>query len=91
MEVRDEPGERAQERRLARAGRAEQRDVLAVGDLEGDAVERNVAVGVREAQVVDDSYSHNAPTATIATATTSAARSRSVHGGRGARVRPARP
>ena len=46
------------------------------------------AVGVREAQVVDDRYSHSAPTTISATAAASAARSRCRHGGRGACVRP---
>ena len=62
-------------------------DVLAVGDLERDAVERDVAVGVGEAQVVDDRYSHSAPTTISTTEATSAARSRCRHGGRGACVR----
>ena len=40
VEVRDEPGERAQQRRLARARRAEQRDDLARLDRERDVRER---------------------------------------------------
>ena len=43
VEVRDEPRDRPQERRLPRARRAEQRDVLALGDLERDAVEHRRA------------------------------------------------
>ena len=87
VEVRHEARERADERRLARAGRAEHDDVLALGDLQRDAVERDVAVGVREAQVVDDRYSHSAPSAISTTEAASAARSRLRHGGRGACVR----
>ena len=54
VEVRDEPGERAQQRRLAGARRAEQRDVLAVVDLSETPSSARSAAGVREAQVLDD-------------------------------------
>ena len=40
VEVRHEPGERAQQRRLPAAGGAEQRDHLAGAELERDVVER---------------------------------------------------
>ena len=53
VEVRHEAGERAQQRRLAGAGRAEQRDVLTFGDLERDVVEHRWAARVGEAQVID--------------------------------------
>ena len=53
VEVRDEPRERAQERRLTASGRTEQRDVLAVVDRQRDAVQHRAPGDVGEAQVVD--------------------------------------
>ena len=51
VEVRHEPGQRAQQRRLAAAGGAEQRDHLAGLEVERDAVQRRcrrLRVGERE-------------------------------------------
>ena len=53
VEVRHEPGERAQEARLARAGRAEQRDELARLDGERDVHERRQLARVRERDPLD--------------------------------------
>ncbi len=53
VEVRHEPGERTQQRRLAAARRAEQRDVLALGELERHVVEHRRAARVGEAKVID--------------------------------------
>ena len=54
VEVRHEPRERTKQRRLPRSRRAEQRNVLALFDLQRHAVEHRRAGGVGEAQVVDD-------------------------------------
>jgi len=55
VEVRHEPGERAQQRRLAGPRRAEERDVLAVLDRQDHVVEDGAALGaVSEAELVDD-------------------------------------
>ncbi len=48
VEVRDEPGERTQDRRLAGAGRPEQQQHLARLDRQRHVVEREPAVGIRE-------------------------------------------
>ena len=51
VEVRHEPGEGPQQRRLARSGRAEQADELARPDVEGNVLERRSSrprIGVRE-------------------------------------------
>ena len=73
VEVRDEPCEGTEKRRLPRARRAEQQHVLAVAELERDAVEDGGGVHpVRKAQPFDDRYSHRAPT-TIPTDSRSAA------------------
>ena len=44
VEMRNEPGERAQQRRLARPGRPEQRDQLALLELERDVAQRRAPV-----------------------------------------------
>ncbi len=54
VEVRHEAGERAQERRLAAAGRAEEGDVLAVVDRERDTGQHLATRCVRETDVRDD-------------------------------------
>ena len=53
VEVRDETGQRAQQRRLAAAGRPEQRDELALVELQRDPVEGPAAVGVGEREPFD--------------------------------------
>jgi hypothetical protein len=53
VEVRHEPGERAQEGRLAAARWPEQRDHLARLDLERDATQRLVLAGVAERELAD--------------------------------------
>jgi hypothetical protein len=53
VEVRHEARERAQERRLPRPGRAEQRHHLPRLELERDPVERRCRTGVREREVGD--------------------------------------
>ena len=53
VEVRHEPGERAQERRLARARRAEQRDNLARVQLQRDIAKREAALGVGIRQLLE--------------------------------------
>ena len=53
MEVRDEAGERAQERRLAAARGPKQRDDLARLELERDAAQSLVPARVGEAQILD--------------------------------------
>ena len=91
VKVRHEPGKRAEQARLARARRTEQGDVFALGNGQRDVAQHRLARVVGEGEVLDAGYSHSAPTMTIATATTSAARSRFRHGALGARVRPGRP
>ena len=55
VEVRHEPRQRAQKRRLARAGRAEQRDELPRLDVQRHAVERRTGrVRIGERHVLDE-------------------------------------
>jgi len=73
VEVRNEPRERPQKRRLAGARGPEQQHVLTVAELERDAVEcRGGVRPVREAQAFDDCYSHRAPTTMPADRTSAA-------------------
>ena len=91
VEMGHESRERTQQRRLAGARWPEHDDVLAVGHLERQILERGRTAGrVGERQMLDDGYSHSAPTTTIAPAPTSAIRSIARQAGRGARVRPLR-
>ena len=53
VEVRDEPGEGAQERRLAAPGRPEERDDLSRVELERDVPQRGRAVRIREREPLD--------------------------------------
>ena len=53
VEVRHEPRERPQERRLAAAGRPEQRDDLSGVELERDVAHRRCTAGVGERQALD--------------------------------------
>ncbi len=53
VEPRHEPGERAHERRLAGAGRAEQQHDLAALDLERDVAQRRRRLRVREREPLD--------------------------------------
>ena len=92
VEVRHEPGERAQQRRLAGARGPEQRDHLSRLELERDAVERRPAPRIRERQPADRSLEPLS-----ATSDDEHRRQRETQpvppapGGRGARVDPARP
>ena len=83
VEVRHEPRERAQERRLAAAGRAEQRDDLAVLELERDVAHRRHAAGVGEREPLDASLEPQPPPPRAATAPASATWSIHVQAGRG--------
>ena len=81
VEVRDEPRERAQERRLAGARRAEHRHDLARLDAERHVRERGARrAGIPEGEARDLGYSHIAPTTRIAAAAR-AIRSSRVQGG----------
>ena len=72
--MRDEPGECAQERRLPRAGRAEQRDDLARLEPKRDIVESRLRrAGVAELQAADVDYSHSTAAAMSAAPAASAA------------------
>src|SRR5205814_2255856 len=92
VEVRDEPRERAEERRLPGARRPEKRDDLAGLERERDAVEgRPLPIRIGEAQLLHARYSHSTPATTRSGATASATQSRTLQPGRGARVRVPRP
>ena len=92
VKVRDESRERAQQRRLARAGRSEQKNHFAGLDRERDVPHGGlIGAGIRERQAVGLRYSHIAPTATSRAAATSAHSSATLHPGLRARVRPGRP
>ena len=53
VEVRDEPGERAEQRRLARTGRAEESHHLSRLERQRDVAQRRRSRGVREREAVD--------------------------------------
>jgi hypothetical protein len=92
VEVRHESGERAQERRLARAGGPEEDDHLARLELEGHLPKRRAGrFGIGKRKRSNRRYSHSAPITTAATAAPRAARSLTDQPGRGARVAPGRP
>jgi hypothetical protein len=81
-----EPGDHAQQRRLAAAGRADQHQQLAVGDLEVRVGDADVAVVVDLAQVIETDACHRSLVAAGSHAATRAAQCASVEDRRGAGI-----